>query len=129
MPARALMATIVEMGAFSQPAEFTSTPAVIGDAAREAQEPLLLAGRAVVSQSCLLIGTAKALVANAKDARQWQELATNSKAVSDSIKSLVGSIWLLLNLLVPFVPAADVRSVHCAIALPASSSVTMLCWC
>jgi talin len=77
------------MGAFAQPSEYSSTAAVLGDAARQAQEPLLAAARTMVMNSCNLIGTAKALIANPKDAKQWQELATNSKAVSDSIKGLV----------------------------------------
>ena len=86
------MTAINEMGAFSTPAEFSSTPAILGEEARQAQQPLLEAGRAMVTQSCALIATAKQLVVNTKEPQQWQQLATNSKAVSDSIKGLVGAM-------------------------------------
>jgi talin len=77
------------MSAFSLPAEFSSAAPVIGEAARVAQEPLLITGKGVVHSSCELVSTAQALLANPKDATQWQQLAVHSKSVSDSIKTLV----------------------------------------
>lgn len=107
-PAQSLLAAISEMGAFAAPSDLLTEQVLLGEAAQTAQQPLLAAGllpsrhitfsrriltslgKVVVQHSCALVTTAKALVANPKDPQQWQQLAANSKAVSDSIKGLVG---------------------------------------
>lgn len=88
----ALQAAVAEMVVFSSPAEFSAAPVVLSEPARKSQEPLLAAGREVVQQACALVTTAKSLIASPKDAGQWQALAGNSKAVSDSMKGLVRTL-------------------------------------
>lgn len=77
---------------FASSSEFTSVPAKISPQARKAQEPIVEAGRQIIDSSCTVISTAKSLVVMPKDPPTWQQFASNSKNVSDSIKKLVNSI-------------------------------------
>ena len=67
-------------------------PAKISVKAQQAQQPIGDAGRRIIDGSCSLITAAKSLAVNSRDPGRWQALATHSKDVSDSIKSLVSSI-------------------------------------
>ncbi|KAF5290986.1 hypothetical protein FQA39_LY14517 [Lamprigera yunnana] len=72
--------------------EFVSIPAKISPQARMAQEPITDAGKKIIDSSCLVINTAKSLVIKPRDPPTWQQFASHSKTVSDSIKKLVASI-------------------------------------
>ncbi|CAH0404281.1 unnamed protein product [Chilo suppressalis] len=78
--------------AFADRPEFASVPARISSQARHAQHDILEAGRNIISSSCSMLEAAKALALSPQDRAQWQRLASHSKTVSDSIKSLVTSI-------------------------------------
>ena len=66
-------------------------------------EPIISAGKMMITSSCALIQTAKPLALNPKDPPTWQQLANHSKDVSDSIKKLVSSIRLVLV----YIPYSD----------------------
>ncbi|KAK4884901.1 hypothetical protein RN001_001172 [Aquatica leii] len=72
--------------------EFVSIPAKISPQARLSQEPIVDAGRKIIDSSCAVINTAKSLVVKPRDPPTWQQFASHSKNVSDSIKKLVSSI-------------------------------------
>ncbi|CAD5205405.1 unnamed protein product [Bursaphelenchus okinawaensis] len=72
--------------------EFTPGAAKISDDGRQLQEPLLKSGRLMLDASAKMFGTAKKLAVNATDANTWQEIADNSRVVSESIKNLVTTI-------------------------------------
>ncbi|XP_037295734.1 LOW QUALITY PROTEIN: talin-1-like [Manduca sexta] len=77
---------------FADSPEFASIPAKISPQARLSQEAILDCGRNIISGSCSMLEAAKHLVLSPQDRVQWQHLATHSKTVSDSIKSLVTQI-------------------------------------
>lgn len=77
---------------FASSSEFTSIPAKISPQAHKAQEPIIQAGENIIDSSCSVILAAKSLVVMPKDPPTWQQFASNSKNVSDSIKMLVNSI-------------------------------------
>lgn len=52
------------------------------------QEPILMATRNVVDGVCHIVECSKVLIVNSKDASLWQQLATHTKQVSESIKRL-----------------------------------------
>lgn len=87
-----LLEAVENLCTFANSPEFASVPAKISAKARQAQEPITSAGKAIISGSCSMIESAKSLAVNPKDPPTWQSLATHSKCVSDSIKSLVASI-------------------------------------
>ncbi|GBP64325.1 Talin-2 [Eumeta japonica] len=77
---------------FADSPEFASVPAKISAQARRSQEAILDCGRSIINGSCSMIESAKVLAVQPADKPQWQALATHSKTVSDSIKSLVNNI-------------------------------------
>lgn len=77
---------------YANSSEFISIPAKISHQGRLAQEPILDAGRKIIDSSCSVIKTAKSLIVMPRDPPTWQQLASHSKTVSDSIKRLVSSI-------------------------------------
>jgi talin len=87
-----LLASVKALITYSSNPEFLSTPSVIAPAARDQQVPITDAGKAMIAASCALLLSAKSLVAHPKDPPTWQELALQSKTVSDAIKQLVGSV-------------------------------------
>ncbi|KAK4327375.1 hypothetical protein Pmani_002156 [Petrolisthes manimaculis] len=87
-----LLEAVENLCTFANSPEFASVPAKISAKARQAQEPITSAGKAIINGSCSMIESAKSLAVNPKDPPTWQSLATHSKCVSDSIKSLVASI-------------------------------------
>eukprot|EP00051_Salpingoeca_urceolata_P011463 m.142076 g.142076 ORF g.142076 m.142076 type:complete len:2525 (-) comp17132_c0_seq1:108-7682(-) len=87
-----LQAAVAKLTAFAASPEFASSSAIISEAAREHQKPVVNAAMGMGDSSCGLIQTAKALAVNSKNASAWQQLATYSKAVSDSIKTLVSTL-------------------------------------
>lgn len=62
---------------------------------RKAQEPILTSGHSTLNASVNMIVAAKSLSLNPRDPPAWQQLASNSKDVSDSIKSLITNIRLV----------------------------------
>merc|ERR1719427_551701 len=89
---RPLIEAVDNLCQFASSPEFASVPAKISAEGREAQQPILVSGEAIISGSCAMIHSAKSLAVNPKDPPTWQALANSSKAVSDSIKKLVSSI-------------------------------------
>lgn len=61
-----------------------------------AQEPIVRSARSMLDSSTYLLETARSLVLNPKDPPTWSILAGHSRTVSDSIKSLITSIRLIL---------------------------------
>ncbi|XP_036442190.1 talin-2a isoform X4 [Colossoma macropomum] len=57
-----------------------------------AQEPILQSARSMLDSSTQLLKTARSLVMNPKDPPTWSLLASHSRTVSDSIKSLITAI-------------------------------------
>ncbi|CAD5207938.1 unnamed protein product [Bursaphelenchus xylophilus] len=72
--------------------DFTPNAAKISAEGRQSQEPLLQSGRQMLDASAKMFSTAKKLAVNATDANTWQEIADNSRVVSESIKNLVTTI-------------------------------------
>lgn len=87
-----LLEAVENLCSFANSPEFASVPAKISAKARESQEPITSAGKAIINGSCSLIESAKSLAVNPRDPPTWQSMANHSKSVSDSIKSLVASI-------------------------------------
>ncbi len=87
-----LLEAVENLVSFASSPEFSSVPAKITPQARQAMEPIISAGKMMITSSCALIQTAKPLALNPKDPPTWQQLANHSKDVSDSIKKLVSSI-------------------------------------
>uniref|UniRef100_A0A6A7G0J5 Talin-2-like isoform X3 n=2 Tax=Hirondellea gigas TaxID=1518452 RepID=A0A6A7G0J5_9CRUS len=87
-----LLEAVENLCAFANSPEFASVPAKISPKARQSQEPIINAGHSIIAGSCSMVISAKSLAVNPKDPPTWQDLATHSKKVSDSIKKLVGSI-------------------------------------
>ncbi|XP_063370870.1 talin-1 [Cydia amplana] len=77
---------------FADSPQFSSVPARISPQARQSQQSILESGRSIISASCSMLDSAKALAVTPDARPQWQALATHSKTVSDSIKSLLGDI-------------------------------------
>lgn len=80
------------MCVYANSSEFITIPAKISHEGRLAQEPILEAGRKIIDSSCAVIRTAKCLIVMPRDPPTWQQLASHSKTVSDSIKKLVASL-------------------------------------
>lgn len=87
-----LLEAVENLCTFANSPDFASVPAKISMKARESQEPITSAGKAIINGSCSMIESAKSLAVNPKDPPTWQSLASHSKNVSDSIKKLVSSI-------------------------------------
>ena len=86
------MEAVDALTTFASSPQFASTPAKISSKARQAQEPILQAGRNVNQSSNSLLTSAKNLVINPNDPPMWQLLASHTKAVTDAIKSLILAI-------------------------------------
>lgn len=82
---------------YANSSEFISIPAKISPQGRMAQEPILEAARRIIDSSSSVIRTAKSLVVMPRDPPTWQQFASHSKTVSDSIKKLVSSIRLVAS--------------------------------
>ncbi|KAG7155036.1 Talin-2-like, partial [Homarus americanus] len=89
---RPLLEAVENLCTFASSPDFASVPAKISAKARESQVPITSAGKSIITGSCSMIESAKSLAVNPKDPPTWQSLASHSKSVSDSIKSLVASI-------------------------------------
>lgn len=87
-----LLSAVENMVTYASSPEFASQPAIISAQAKQAQQPLLTAGKGLISSSTNLISTAKSLAGNPKDPPTWQVLAGNSKSVTDAIKNIVNAI-------------------------------------
>uniref|UniRef100_A0A672PCW5 Talin-2-like n=1 Tax=Sinocyclocheilus grahami TaxID=75366 RepID=A0A672PCW5_SINGR len=77
---------------FASNPEFASVPAQISREGSVAQEPIIQSARAMLDSSTHLLKTARSLVINPKDPPTWSLLASHSRTVSDSIKSLITAI-------------------------------------
>ncbi|PVD36353.1 hypothetical protein C0Q70_03333 [Pomacea canaliculata] len=90
--AKPLTDAVDELTTFASSPEFASKPAKISAQARQAQEPITVAGRAMVDGACHMLQAAKQLAVNPRDPAIYQLYSSHSKSVSDSIKRLVSSI-------------------------------------
>ncbi|EDQ91246.1 uncharacterized protein MONBRDRAFT_6317 [Monosiga brevicollis MX1] len=70
----------------SEMPEYASAAPQISEGAKRRQQPYLESGRAIAEAAIAVVRTARNLAANAKNTEQWQQLAANSKAVSEAIK-------------------------------------------
>ena len=59
---------------------------------RQSQEPILSAARSVIDGACRIVECSKILIINSKEPSLWQQLATHTKSVSESIKRLATSV-------------------------------------
>lgn len=66
--------------------------AKFSDEARARQKPFCTAGKGIADASCKLIAVAKSLIVNPRDPPKWSELGEHSKAVSQSVQSLVAAL-------------------------------------
>ncbi|XP_065168829.1 talin-2-like isoform X5 [Atheta coriaria] len=87
-----LLEAVDSLYVYANSSEFVSVPAKISAQARQAQEPVLQAGRRLIDTSCSVVNTSKNLVLMSKDPSTWQSFATNSKGFSDSMIKLASSI-------------------------------------
>ncbi|XP_069364128.1 talin-1 [Maniola hyperantus] len=77
---------------FADSPEFAAVPAKISPQARDNQEAILHCGRNIITESCSMVEAARALALSGTERAHWHALAHHSKAVSDTIKSLVTNI-------------------------------------
>ncbi|XP_056428796.1 talin-2 isoform X2 [Hyla sarda] len=87
-----LISAVENLTAFASNPEFASIPAQISTEGARAQEPILVSAVTMLESSSSLIKTARSLAINPKDPPTWSSLASHSRVVSDSIKSLITSI-------------------------------------
>ncbi|CAJ0956652.1 unnamed protein product, partial [Mesorhabditis belari] len=81
-----------QLETYVQNPDFAAKPATISPAGRDAQIPILGNTRSTLETSAQMISTAKLLAAAPRDQQMWQQLADNSRGVSESIKRLVTAI-------------------------------------
>ncbi|CAJ0563615.1 unnamed protein product, partial [Mesorhabditis spiculigera] len=84
--------SVEQLEAYVQNPEFVAKPATISPEGRDAQVPILGSTRSTLETSAQMIITANQLAASPRDQMMWQQLADNSRGVSDSIKRLVTAI-------------------------------------
>ncbi|KAJ8983101.1 hypothetical protein NQ317_001844 [Molorchus minor] len=89
---RPLLDAVENLCVYASSSEFVSIPAKIPPQARQAQQPIVEAGRRLIDSSCNVISSTKNLIIMPKDPSTWQQFAGSSKNVSDSIKQLVVNI-------------------------------------
>ncbi|UJR28105.1 hypothetical protein I4U23_009360 [Adineta vaga] len=89
---RPLLQNIDELYTYAMSKEFASVPASISVTGRQLQEPVLSAARKVVDGACHIVDCSKTLIINPKEPIQWQQLATHTKGVSESIKRLATAV-------------------------------------
>lgn len=77
---------------YASSSEFVSIPAKIPPQARQAQQPIIESGHRLIDSSSIVISATKNLIIMPKDPSTWQQFASSSKNVSDSIKQLVVNI-------------------------------------
>ncbi|KTG37052.1 hypothetical protein cypCar_00003661 [Cyprinus carpio] len=87
-----LIEAVDNLTTFASNPEFASVPAQISREGSAAQEPIIQSARAMLDSSTHLLKIARSLVMNPKDPPTWSLLASHSRTVSDSIKSLITAI-------------------------------------
>ncbi|XP_057190144.1 talin-2a [Triplophysa rosa] len=87
-----LIEAVNNLTTFASNPEFASVPAQISREGSAAQEPIIQSARSMLDSSTHLLKTARSLVMNPKDPPTWSLLASHSRTVSDSIKSLITAI-------------------------------------
>uniref|UniRef100_A0A8C1JM10 Talin 2a n=1 Tax=Cyprinus carpio TaxID=7962 RepID=A0A8C1JM10_CYPCA len=87
-----LIEAVDNLTTFASNPEFASVPAQISREGSAAQEPIIQSARSMLDSSTHLLKTARSLVMNPKDPPTWSLLASHSRNVSDSIKSLIMAI-------------------------------------
>uniref|UniRef100_A0AAR2LJB0 Talin 2a n=1 Tax=Pygocentrus nattereri TaxID=42514 RepID=A0AAR2LJB0_PYGNA len=87
-----LIEAVDNLTTFASNPEFASVPALISREGSAAQVPILQSARSMLDSSTQLLKTARSLVMNPKDPPTWSLLASYSRTVSDSIKSLITAI-------------------------------------
>uniref|UniRef100_A0A673IXE7 Talin-2-like n=1 Tax=Sinocyclocheilus rhinocerous TaxID=307959 RepID=A0A673IXE7_9TELE len=87
-----LIEAVDNLTTFASNPEFASVPAQISREGLAAQEPIIQSARSMLDSSTHLLKTARSLVMNPKDPPTWSLLASHSRNVSDSIKSLIMTI-------------------------------------
>ncbi|KAL3286614.1 hypothetical protein HHI36_001113 [Cryptolaemus montrouzieri] len=87
-----LLDAVNSLCVYASSSEFASIPARISLQARQSQQPVLDPASRLIDSSCSVINTAKNLIVMPKDPSTWQQFASTSKQVSDSMKLLVTNI-------------------------------------
>ncbi|ROJ33185.1 Talin-2 [Anabarilius grahami] len=87
-----LIEAVDNLTTFASNPEFASVPPQISKEGSAAQEPIIQSARSMLDSSTHLLKTARSLVMNPKDPPTWSLLASHSRTVSDSIKSLITAI-------------------------------------
>uniref|UniRef100_A0A8C9TAI5 Talin 2b n=1 Tax=Scleropages formosus TaxID=113540 RepID=A0A8C9TAI5_SCLFO len=87
-----LIHAVENLTTFASNPEFASIPAQISSEGTAAQEPIVQSARSMLESSTHLLKTARSLIINPKDPPTWSVLASHSRTVSDSIKSLITAI-------------------------------------
>lgn len=75
--------------AFAASPEFSTVAAKISVEGRRAQEPITAAGCRILDGTGDMVLTAKSLAMNPKDPPGWEQFATHSREVSESVKALL----------------------------------------
>ncbi|XP_060536716.1 talin-1 isoform X2 [Cylas formicarius] len=89
---RPLLDAVEDLCVYASSSEFVTIPAKISAQARDSQRPILESGRRLIDSSSSVIGTAKNLIVMPRDPSTWQQFASCSKNVSDTMKQLVVNI-------------------------------------
>ncbi|XP_051512517.1 talin-2-like [Myxocyprinus asiaticus] len=87
-----LIEAVDNLTTFASNPEFAGVPAQISREGSAALEPIIQSARSMLDSSTHLLKTARSLVMNPKDPPMWSLLASHSRTVSDSIKSLITAI-------------------------------------
>ncbi|CAM4522659.1 unnamed protein product [Leuciscus chuanchicus] len=87
-----LIEAVDNLTTFASNPEFASVPAQISKEGSASQEPIIQSAHSMLGSSTHLLKTARSLVMNPKDPPTWSLLASHSRTVSDSIKSLITAI-------------------------------------
>ncbi|CAH0550425.1 unnamed protein product [Brassicogethes aeneus] len=89
---RPLLDAVDSLCVYASSGEFVSIPAKISYEGKVAQQPIIKSGEALIDSSSAVLNATKTLIVNPKHPSTWQQFASTSKSVSDSIKQLVQNI-------------------------------------
>lgn len=88
----ALLEAVNSLCQYASQPEFVSIPAKVSGDGKNAQEPILQAGRGVLDGVVGIVRAVKSLAVAPQNPTAWQQLSHHSKPVSESVKRLVDSI-------------------------------------
>ncbi|KAI8851508.1 hypothetical protein BC829DRAFT_488095 [Chytridium lagenaria] len=87
-----LIEAIEKLVQFSTGAEFSGTPAKLSTSALQAQKPLIDLNRGIIGSVQDVINSAKLVCSNPKDQSTLQLMSSETKAVTESVQSLISTV-------------------------------------